>query len=200
MEKILIYTNDQGLSDYNSRINRAVETLTPFIEVWGELPLRPIDSMELLKQLAETNDIEDFVAKMLPEAPKIFGMPVNAKKALDLLDIDLKPLKQRWEGVDRRGLTEFCDVARLTKKGFEVDPKKLAQVVERYKRYATTEGEKAVNNAIQGIKTHFDTLHRFGLRWPEVTKLFNYSPSWPDRPLTLHTGTFNMLAEKANKK
>jgi hypothetical protein len=67
-------------------------------------------------------------------------------------------------------------------------------------RFAATDSEKAVHNAIEGIKQHFETLHKFGLNLPDVTKLFSYSASYPDKPLELYSGIFNRLAEQANKK
>lgn len=201
MNTILVYEDQRGLHEYNSNLNTAAEQCNELAARFNSLPLRNIDSVAKLKELLESETVEAFVATMLPETPTIFGMKVNATKAIDLLDLDLKPLKHGWQETHKGHGVEFCNVAKLTRGKFEVDPAKLAQVIEkRFRRYATTSGEVTVHNAIQQIKKSFDVLAGFGLRWDEVTKLYNFSPSWPDKELTLHTGTFNQLAEAANRK
>ena len=134
-----IFEDLQEINQFTQQINTAKDRTNAIVSEFNKLPLNKITTKEQLQQLIA--DLPGCMESMIPaETVKTFAM-LKPHKIVELLDIDTSEVRRLIKDPYIGFVSEFLDVSKSSKSGFEVDPKKLDKRLDSFRIYANTEKE-----------------------------------------------------------
>jgi len=152
---MLIYKDEYEITQLKERVMFGHAIAVKLVDTFNALPLQKIKTLDQLKRLVQ--DPDSFISEMLPlqTDQKLFGVTINRAKAIQLIDMDTRPLLETLQASDKRLLSEFMDNASDK---LEIDPKRLAESIKRWEVVAVTDKQKAVANALLSIEQGINSL------------------------------------------
>ena len=167
--KKLVYENQDQIHELNRNLAKGKQLTNELKAEFDKLPLQKIGTPgHVIKML---QDLPGLVEAMLPdgEPVKIMGVVLKPARIVELMDLDLQPLKSKIAEVQKKGfdmsaIHQFCDLAKYTKsKGFEVDPDLLAARLELFRVYAETPKALEIAKVFEQLAESASKMHAMGI-------------------------------------
>lgn len=158
----LLFENHSEITGFTYQVNIAKDRTNAIVSEFNRLPLNKISTVEQAQQLIA--DLPGFIETMIPaETAKTFAM-LKPSKIVELLDIDTMPVRQLIKESNLGFVSEFLEISKNNKSGFEVDTKKLEKRLDSFRIYANTEKElqiatdyQALIDAVKKLTKHMST-------------------------------------------
>jgi hypothetical protein len=182
--KKLVFENERAVHELNTAIANGKPIANDLAAEFNKLPLQKISTPGHIIKMLE--DLPGFIEAMLPdgERVKIMGVTLKPARIVELMDLDLQPLKSKVTELKKSytlsALNVFIELAKHTKgKGFEVDPDKLAERLETFRYYAETPKQLEVQQTFEMLTTALNRLLQHGvserrLLLGEINKLVTF--------------------------
>jgi hypothetical protein len=135
----ILFEDQNEISHFSQRVNEAKERTNLIIAEFNLLPLNKISTQDQVRQLIE--DLPGLIAASIPpETVKTFAM-LKPSKIVELLEINTTAIRQLIKESNLGFVSEFLEVSKSTKSGFEVDPKLLEKRLDSFRLFARTDKE-----------------------------------------------------------
>lgn len=166
--KKLVFENENAAHEINTAIANGKPIVNDLAAEFNKLPLKKISTPGHVIKMLE--DLPGFVEAMLPdgEPVKIMGVTLKPSRIVELMDLDLQPLKSKIAELKKSytlpALNMFIELAKYTKgKGFEVDPDKLAARLETFRYYAETPKQLEVAKLFEQLTQAAQKMFELGI-------------------------------------
>jgi hypothetical protein len=166
--KKLVFENENAVHEINTYIASGKPIANDLAAEFNKLPLKKISTPDHVVKMLQ--DLPGFIETMLPdgEPVKIMGVTLKPARIIELMDLDLQPLKSKIaatkKGIDQRYINFFLELAKYTKgKGFEVDPEKLAERLETFRYYAETPKQLEVAKLFEQLTQAAQKMFELGI-------------------------------------
>lgn len=159
---MLVFENRNEIGNFKQSMDQAQKEVNNAVGLFNELPLAKIKTIDQLNDLF-TNPEQLFI-DMLPlqKDQKLFGITIKPSKAIELLEIDTKPILSALDAIDKRLVFEFIGICKATAKGFVIDKDRLEKRLDPYRIYATTEREIAIATVYEAMREQAEKLISLG--------------------------------------
>jgi hypothetical protein len=159
-----VYEDLPEIQAFSLTMNETKDSVNVIVSKFNLLPLQKIKTIDQLQKLF--NDLPGLLIEMLPskDPVKLMGVILKPAKVIELMELDTTELKQLISETIPKDVWEFMQLCRFSSKhGFELDPDKFEERLNRYRIYATTTKEQETAKAYLELIQSVEKLLSLGM-------------------------------------
>jgi len=160
---MIVKSRNQEKQLFYESMKYQTDNVNSIILTFNKLGLKPIKKAVQVNALFA--DLDQFIIDSLPsrEPQKLFGMSIKPAKAVELLELDTKGIKQMITNSERGQVFTFLEICKYDGKKFVVDKDKATERAKTFDTIATTPREIEVATAYKKTIEGINALIKVGL-------------------------------------
>ena len=133
---IKLKENEAEIKDFIRTMEKTQQQVNDVVNEFNSLGLTKLKTIEQVNSLLQ--DLDEFIVSALPTKEQtLYGIKINPKKIIDLLDIDTTKLKSLVADIEQSRFDMMVEVCKFNGT-FVIDQDKLENSLNQFRLYAVT--------------------------------------------------------------